>query len=272
MDRLPRARKRFGQNFLTNAGAIAKISSKVAELGEGDALEIGPGRGALTASLLGSGLRVTAVEIDRNLTAYLRDRFHEHRFHLEEGDILKVRFQDLMDRLEPAPAGRFLVAGNLPYNISKPVVQKLIAEREAVAGAVLMFQKEVAARLTAKPQNRDYGPLGIFAGSFFRIEAWFDLAPGSFRPAPRVTSTVTVWTRPAGPVPEPDLARRLRLCLEVCFHNRRQTLFNNLRHGLAGGEPAARELLETTGLDGSARAESLPPDSFRSLARIWPRF
>ncbi len=272
MDRPPRAKKRFGQNFLTNAGAIEKISRKVSELGEGDVLEIGPGRGALTTALLQSGLRVTAVEIDRDLAACLLDRFREHRFHLMEGDILKVRFQDLLDRLEPAPAGRFLVAGNLPYNISKPVVQKLITERETVAGAVLMFQKEVAARLTASPQSRDYGPLGIFAGSFFRIETWFDLAPGSFRPAPRVTSTVTVWTRPAGPVPEPDLARRLRRCLEVCFHNRRQTLFNNLRHGLTGGEPAARELLASSGLDGSARAESLPPDAFRSLARIWPRF
>ncbi|MBD3866770.1 MAG: ribosomal RNA small subunit methyltransferase A [Acidobacteria bacterium] len=270
MDRLPRARKRFGQNFLASAGTIEKISRKAGELADGDVLEIGPGRGALTAALIESGLRVTAVEIDRDLVVYLRDRFRESSFSIEEADILKVRFADLLGGLDIPRADRFLVVGNLPYNISKPVVRKLVDERETVSGAVLMFQKEVAKRLTASPGSRDYGPLGIFAGLFYRIQAWFDLAPGNFRPAPKVTSTVTLWERRDDPFLDPASEQRFRTCLEVCFRNRRQTLFNNLRHGLAGGEPAARELLEEADLDGRARAESLEPATFHSLARLWP--
>jgi 16S rRNA (adenine1518-N6/adenine1519-N6)-dimethyltransferase len=270
MDRLPRARKRFGQNFLSSAGAIEKLRRKVVDHSCGEILEIGPGRGALTTALLDSGLRVTAVEIDRDLAVYLENRFRDRRFFLEKGDVMKVRFGKLLDRLEPPRADRFLVVGNLPYNISKPVVQKLILEREHVDGAVLMFQKEVAARLTASPRSRDYGPLGIFAGSFFRIRTWFDLAPGCFRPAPKVTSTVTIWSRQVSRSEEPESELRLRACLDICFRNRRQTLFNNLRHGLAGGEPAARTLLNGSGLDGNARAESLEPAAFHTMARLWP--
>ncbi len=270
MDRLPRARKRFGQNFLASAGAIEKITRQVVELAGGEVLEIGPGRGALTTALLDAGLRVTAVEIDRDLAAHLEDRFRNCRFLLEDGDILEVRFEELLDRLDLPRADRFFVVGNLPYNISKPVVQKLVRERNAVSGAVLMFQKEVAARLTASPRSREYGPLGIFAGAFYRIRTLFDLAPGSFRPAPKVTSTVTVWTKPENRLLEPDSETRFKTCLAVCFRNRRRTLFNNLRHGLAGGEPAARDLLAASGLDGMARAESLDPAAFHTLARLWP--
>lgn len=266
MDRLPPAKKRFGQNFLVSSGAIAKISRKVAEIGGNEVLEIGPGRGALTEALLQAGLRVTAVEIDRHLAAYLVDRFRESHFTVRNEDILEVTFQDLFD----IGTARFSVAGNLPYNISKPVVQKLIAEREGIDGAVLMFQKEVAARLTAAPGTRDYGPLGIFAGAWFRIRPWFDLAPGSFRPAPKVTSTVTVWERNRDQSREPESESRLRDCLTGCFRYRRQTLYNNLRRSLTGGSAAARQLLDTVGLDGKVRAETLEPASFLSISRHWP--
>jgi 16S rRNA (adenine1518-N6/adenine1519-N6)-dimethyltransferase len=103
---------------------------------------------------------------------------------------------------------------------------------------------------------------------YFKIESWFDLAPGSFRPSPKVTSTVTVWNRTADRDPAPELAAKLRRCLEVCFRYRRQTLYNNLRRGLPGGDESAKEVLAISGLDGSDRAENLPPDSFVTLASV----
>jgi 16S rRNA (adenine1518-N6/adenine1519-N6)-dimethyltransferase len=161
-----------------------------------------------------------------------------------------------------------VLAGNLPYNISKPVALKLVAERAALDRAVLMFQREVAARLTARPDSRDYGPLTVLCGEVFRVERLFDLPAQAFRPRPRVVSTVTRWhRRPAADLD--DLGeRRLRAVLSASFARRRQTLRNNLRAAL--GADAAEALLERTGLDGAARAEQLVPAAFRSLAAQWP--
>jgi 16S rRNA (adenine1518-N6/adenine1519-N6)-dimethyltransferase len=133
-----------------------------------------------------------------------------------------------------------------------------------------MFQREVAARLTAQPGTKAYGPLSVLAGRAYRIERLFDVAPGGFRPPPKVVSTVTRWTaREADALPD-SLVAGLRAVLGAAFAHRRQTLQKNLRERLEGGDEAARALLATAGIDGALRAEMIPPEGFEALARVWP--
>jgi 16S rRNA (adenine1518-N6/adenine1519-N6)-dimethyltransferase len=260
----PRPRKRFGQNFLIHEGAIQRITEKVKELAGGAVVEIGPGRGALTARLLESGLQVAAIEIDHDLADILEDRFRGDSFRLFRSDVLKFPFEEALDREQ------IFLAGNLPYNISKPIANRMVAERHLVSGAVFMFQKEVAERLVASPDSRAYGPLAIYTGSAYSIQKWFDLSPGAFRPQPAVTSSVTVWKPLASHILTEEQDQRLRRCLAVCFHSRRRTLFNNLRHGLDGGAEAAHQLLEITEIDGAVRADTLPPECFHRISESWP--
>jgi 16S rRNA (adenine1518-N6/adenine1519-N6)-dimethyltransferase len=259
-----RARKRFGQNFLADAGAIRRIVGALAPSSHEDVVEIGPGRGALTDALLAILPRLFAIEIDRDLVARLRSRFSEDRLHLIEQDVLRVAFHALR-RADP-----LVVVGNLPYNISKPFAMKLVDERKDVARAVLMYQREVAARLTATEGTGAYGPLTVLTGRAYRIERLFDLAPGAFRPPPKVVSTVTRWTPREDDALPDALVLPLKAVLRAAFRSRRQTLQKNLRAALSGNEAKAKSLLETAGLDGSLRAEAIPPDGFVALARIWP--
>jgi 16S rRNA (adenine1518-N6/adenine1519-N6)-dimethyltransferase len=259
----PQARRRFGQNFLTDAGAIGRIVAALAPGPADNVLEIGPGRGALTEALLAAVPRIAAVEIDRDLASLLRARYSLERLRLIESDVLDVSLRDLA---HPTP---LVIAGNLPYNISKPVAMKLVMERHAVSRAVLMFQREVALRLTAAPSTRDYGPLTVLTGRAFRIERLFDLPPGAFHPRPSVVSTVTRWTpREDGALPD-ALVEPLKAVLRAAFCRRRQTLQKNLRVAL-GGDAAAASLLAGAGLDGTLRAEAVPPQGFVALARGWP--
>ena len=227
-------------------------------------LEIGPGRGALTEALLSHVTAISAIEIDRDLAALLRARYPEDRLRLIERDVLQVPF-DAPPLIPP-----LVIAGNLPYNISKPVAMKLIVERHAVSRAVLMFQREVADRLTAVPGTAAYGPLTVLAGRSYRVERLFDLAPGAFQPRPKVRSSVTRWTRLDPDVDLPSAMPRLRAVLAAAFARRRQTLRKNLRAALPGGDDAAVRVLKTAGLDGSLRAEAIPPEGFVALARAWP--
>ena len=261
---LPRARRRFGQNFLTDANAIRRIGAALAPLASDNVLEIGPGRGALTDVLLNVAPRISAIEIDRDLCAHLRSRYPEDRLTLIEKDVLEVALCDL------AQPGPLVIAGNLPYNISKPVAMKLVVERRAVSRAVLMFQREVAQRLTAEPGTGAYGPLTVLAGRAYRIERLFDLSPGAFQPSPKVVSTVTRWTpREEDALPE-SLVAPLMAVLRAAFARRRQTLQKNLRIALHGDEAATLSLLAQAGIDGLLRAEAIPPEGFVTLARSWP--
>jgi 16S rRNA (adenine1518-N6/adenine1519-N6)-dimethyltransferase len=257
-------RRRFGQNFLTDAGTIRRIVAALAPLATEEILEIGPGRGALTGALLECVPSIAAVEIDRDLAATLLARYGEERLRLTVGD---VRALPLASGASVRP---WVIVGNLPYNISKPVAMKLVLERRAVARAVLMFQREVADRLTASPGERAYGPLTILAGRAYRIERLFDLRPGAFRPRPRVVSTVTRWTRRDDEALPPDLVAPLTAALRAAFAHRRQTLQKNLRGALADGDAAAALVLARAGIDGTLRAEAVAPEGFVAIARAWP--
>ena len=215
-------------------------------------VEIGPGRGALTGPLLEALGKLIVIEIDRDLAAALRAGFPVASLTVVEGDVLDVALADLA-------AAPVRLVGNLPYNVSKPVADKIVRERAAVAGAVLMFQREVAERLTAKPGTRAFGPLTVLAGEAFQVERLFDLGPAAFRPAPQVSSTVTRWTPRAGAFTSVSEAG-LRAALRAGFAHRRRTLRNNV----------PPELLERAGIDGGLRAEALPLQDWRRLGALWP--
>lgn len=226
-------------------------------------VEIGPGRGILTAALIETKAPVVAIEIDRDLAARLRERYDEGTLRLIEGDALELSLASIAPSLA--------VAGNLPYNISKPFAMKLVDERHAVARAVLMFQREVAMRLTGRPGTGDYGPLTVLAGRAFTIERLFDVPPGAFRPRPKVVSTVTRWMpRPAADLPSDDVAA-LKSALRAAFAHRRQTIGKNLRQELSLDDRAVAGLLEEAGIDPGLRAEAVNPDAFLRLAAAMRR-
>jgi 16S rRNA (adenine1518-N6/adenine1519-N6)-dimethyltransferase len=258
----------LGQHFLVDRQATARIV-RALEIAPGDPLlEIGPGRGALTASLIEAAGRIAAVEIDRHLAADLRGRFEESRLHLVVGDVLGLDLHRLLRELGSCEA-RLVVAGNLPYEVSKPIVQKLIRERESVDRAVLMFQREVAERLTAPPGGRRFGPITVLAGLCYEIEILFHLAPRAFHPPPKVESSVTRWRRRSDLRLDGELENRLRRVLAHCFARRRRTLRNNLRAALLD-DTQVDQLLERVGLDGTRRAETLSPQAFLRLAASFP--
>ncbi len=229
-------------------------------------LEIGPGRGALTAALTEAAGRVVAVELDASLATQLGKHLAERELVVVRDDILKLGLGELASRFGTAA---WAVAGNLPYNISKPLALKLVRERAAVDRAVLMFQREVAIRITASPGTKAYAPLSVLCGETYEVRRLFDLPPAAFRPRPKVDSTVTAWRRKPLSALTSEQERRLSDCLAVCFAQRRKTLRNNLRWRLRSDQ-AVEELLAAAGLDGSVRAEAVPPDGFRRLADAWP--
>ncbi len=269
MNRTFKARRRFGQNFLVDRGAARRIVDALAPRPGEPVLEIGPGTGALTATLVERAGRIAAVELDRDLAAALERRFPAESLLLIRDDVLRLSLREVAARLGAGEGASLAVVGNLPYNISKPVAQLLVAQRANVARAVLMFQREVARRLTARAGARDYGPLAVLVGLAYEVATEFDVAPGAFRPRPSIVSTVTRWT------PRPDrrwLDRHegaLRECLRAAFAHRRRMLHNNLRLAL-GDEASADALLQGAALEGTLRPGAIPPVGFMGLAERWP--
>jgi 16S rRNA (adenine1518-N6/adenine1519-N6)-dimethyltransferase len=246
------ARRRFGQNFLADPGYVERIVSAI-DPAPGDAIvEIGPGLAALTGRLIERAGRLTAIEIDRDLSARLRERFAPDRLVLIEGDALRVDFGAL---------GRDLrIVGNLPYNISSPLLFHLAEHAPALRDITVMLQKEVVDRMTAGPATAEYGRLSVMLQARFAIRRLFVVPPGAFRPAPRVDSAVArlVPLRERAPrIADQELFERV---VAAAFSQRRKTL----RNALAPLADVAS--LEAAGIDPGARAETLPVASFVRLA------
>ncbi len=230
-------------------------------------VEIGPGRGALTAELIRRGVRVAAIELDRRLAEQLGERFDASRLRVVHGDVLRHDLVHVAAAFDAGSPPDLIVVSNLPYSVSKPVAQKIVSERARIARAVLMFQREVAERVRATPGSRAYGPLSVLCGEAFVIERLFDVSPRAFRPAPAVSSTVTRWIRRTGDAAlDPALEPALRRALAACFARRRQTLRNNVRAAL-GSDDRAASVLAAAGLDPTLRAEQVDPSAFLRLAR-----
>jgi 16S rRNA (adenine1518-N6/adenine1519-N6)-dimethyltransferase len=241
-------RKRFGQHFLVDSSVIDAIARAIAARAGEHIVEIGPGRGALTEPLRASGARLTVIELDRDLAAHWRA---QPGVELVQDDVLRVDFERLA-------AGQPLrVVGNLPYNISTPILFHLLEAAPHVLDQHLMLQKEVVDRIAAGPGGRDYGRLSVMLQWRYEIEPLFDVPAAAFDPPPRVTSAVLRMAPIAGP-PDLDPALLSRI-VAVAFSQRRKLL----RHTLGAW-------LEQRGgvqFDLQRRAEEVPVQEYVALAQ-----
>jgi 16S rRNA (adenine1518-N6/adenine1519-N6)-dimethyltransferase len=250
-----RARKRFGQHFLHDPQVIARIVAAIDPRPDERVVEIGPGHGALTSQLLARAGTLTAVEIDRDLARELASRFGA-ALTIEARDVLEVDFARLRGAGPP-----LRVVGNLPYNISTPLLFHLLAQREAIADMHFMLQKEVVDRMVAPPGSKVYGRLTVMLAPWLRIERLFTVAPGAFSPPPKVSSAfvrLVPLARPAFDIGAAPLFERI---VREAFSQRRKTLRNSLR-GVV--DPP---IFERLGIDPGARAEQLAPAQFGALAQ-----
>ena len=237
------AKKRFGQNFLRDAHFVRACIEAIRPQAGDTLVEIGPGLGALTRPLLAQLPHIHVVEIDRDLIAKLHAEFPPARMTIHEGDALKFDFSKIGDKLR--------IVGNLPYNISTPLLFHLADFAERIRDMHFMLQKEVVERMVAAPSSSDYGRLSVMLQYRFDMEHLFDVPGAAFHPAPKVTSSF-VRMRPLYPVPRParDPAMFAKI-VSAAFSTRRKTLRNALKTHLTDHDFAA------LGIDPILRAENL---------------
>jgi 16S rRNA (adenine1518-N6/adenine1519-N6)-dimethyltransferase len=252
-----RARKRFGQHFLHDPGVIDRIVRSI-DPQPGDCLvEIGPGLGALTVPLLERATALTVIELDRDVIPLLQAACGPAAAKLTviQADALKVDFATL----RPADGRKLRLVGNLPYNISTPILFHLLESADAIRDMHFMLQKEVVRRMDAEPDTEDYGRLTVSIAARAEVAELFTVGPGAFKPPPRVESAVVRLTpRPAPfPIQDPDAFARV---VRLAFGQRRKTLANALR-GTATPETFAR-----AGIDPRVRGETLSAEEFARLA------
>ena len=249
---LPRAKKRFGQHFLTDQHIISRIVAAIAPKRGDTMVEIGPGPGALTTPLIERLDHLHAVEVDRDLAAALRARFDAAHFTLHECDVLEFDFG--------AMGSAFRAVGNLPYNISTPFLFHLAQWADSLIDATFMLQKEVVDRMVAAPGTADYGRLSMMLQYRFAMDALFDVPPESFTPPPKVNSAIVRMT----PLPATRLRARddarFAAMVTAGFGQRRKTLGNTLKPFLTAAEISA------CGIDPQRRAETLSVGEFVVLA------
>ena len=249
-----RARKRFGQNFLHDPGVVSRIVEAIDPRPGQAIVEIGPGQAALTSALIERAGHVRAIEIDRDLAARLRQRFSAEKLTLIEADALKIDWSDVA-------ATPLRLVGNLPYNISTPLLFALLPVAERVIDQHFMLQKEVVDRMVAAPGSKTYGRLSVMLQFRYRLTKLFDVPRGAFKPAPQVTSSVVrMKPRVLSELPQVD-AQAFARVVAAAFGQRRKTLRNALSELLDADQIAA------SGVDPQARAETLGVDSFVELSR-----
>lgn len=254
-------RKRFGQHFLHDPAVIRRIIDAVAPKSGERMVELGPGRGALTFGLLERAHTLDAVEIDRDLAQLLRaDPRAPGHLRVHVGSMLDTDFSLLRGQ-----GPKLRIVGNLPYNLSTPVLFHLLSQRGAIEDMHFMLQKEVVDRMSASPGGKEYGRLTVMLAVYAEVETLFEVGPGAFRPPPKVRSAV-VRLRPSA---EPRFAigsdAALRTLATAAFSHRRKTLRNGLK-GLLSLED-----IEVCGIDAQLRPEMLSPEQFGRLAVEYER-
>ncbi len=247
-------RKRFGQNFLRDPHFVRACIEAIAPRPEDNMVEIGPGLGALTGPLLRTVKHLHVVEIDRDLVAQLRGRFSPECLTVHAGDALKFDFATLGADLR--------VVGNLPYNISTPLLFHLSEAAHSIRDMHFMLQKEVVDRMVATPSTPAYGRLSVMLQYRFAVAHLFDVPPDAFQPRPKVTSAF-VRLVPLRPLPHParDETRFARI-VNAAFATRRKTLRNALK------AHCGAETFSAAGIDPGLRAENLPVADFVRLANL----
>ena len=253
-----RPRKRFGQHFLHDPAVIERIAAAIAPASGEALVEIGPGRGALTRRLLESDCgSLDAIEIDRDLAALLRTELGgDARLEVRTADALRFDFGALARQRGQA----LRIVGNLPYNISTPLLFHLLGTVRDIRDLHVMLQREVIDRMAARPGDKDYGRLTVMICPWVEVERLFEVGPGAFHPPPQVWSAVArlkVRAVPAFPVNP-----AFRAVVAAAFAHRRKTLRNALR-GLATAEQIA-----SCGVDPAARPETVAADRFNAIAAL----
>lgn len=244
-------RKRFGQHFLTDESVIHAIVAAINPQPDDVLAEIGPGLGALTKPLLERIPHLHVVELDHDIIAQLKKTWPPDRLVIHEGDALKFDFSALGNRIR--------VCGNLPYNISTPLLFHLMEFAEQISDMTFMLQKEVVERMVAAPSTRAYGRLSVMLQRRFHMESLFDVPPEAFDPPPKVESAIVrMIPKAAGSYPALD-EKRFAEIVTAAFSQRRKTLRNTL--GKVVGENAFAQ----AGIDPGLRAENLSVGDFEKL-------
>jgi len=248
-----RARKRFGQHFLTDPGVVDAIIRAVSPARSDTIVEIGPGQGALTDALAASAGQLHAVELDRDLAAALRRKYGDRpNVTIHEADVLDFDFASIGENLR--------IVGNLPYNISTPLLFRLLKFRAHILDMHFMLQKEVVERMAAGPGSKAYGRLGIMLGCHLNIESLFDVERTAFSPPPAVTSAVVrLDPLPDGEYVIDDEAAMSTL-VATAFMQRRKTLRNSLK------SVAGKDDFEAVGIDAGLRPEQIAIADYIALS------
>ncbi|MDO4998073.1 MAG: 16S rRNA (adenine(1518)-N(6)/adenine(1519)-N(6))-dimethyltransferase RsmA [Neisseria sp.] len=249
-----KARKRFGQNFLQDTRIIADIVNAVRPNADDVVIEIGPGLAAITEPLAKKLNRLHVCEIDRDIVKRLKNLPFADKLVIHEGDVLQFDFASV--------AGKKKIVGNLPYNISTPLLFRLAEIADDVIDMHFMLQKEVVERMVAQPKSNDYGRLGVMLQYFFEMESLIDVPPESFDPAPKVDSAVVRMIPVKHRIGEAQDFDHFAKLVKAAFSQRRKTIRNNLK------EWANDEDLEQVGINPSQRAEEIAPELYVQLSNF----
>lgn len=252
----PRSRKRFGQNFLHEAGIIGRIIDCLVAQSSDHFVEIGPGRGAITQPLAPLVKQLDVIEIDQDLATKLAAQAWFGNIRLHRADALKFDFNSIH-----TSAGLLRLVGNLPYNISTPLLFHILAQHHLFSDIHVMLQKEVVQRITAVPGNKNYGRLTVALAARCQVESLFIIRPGAFTPAPSVDSAFARLTPLNEPLLKPDEQGSFDEVLRHAFGQRRKQLGNALQDLLS------IEQIRATGINPKHRAETLDVQEFVALAR-----
>lgn len=251
----PWPKKRFGQHFLHDRNIIGHIVAALGPRHDDHIVEIGPGRGALTHELAAHLSHFDAVELDRDLLAHLQSSFPADRLTLHGADALKFDFCQLVRE-----GRKIRLVGNLPYNISTPLLFHLLDQAGCIEDMLFMLQKEVVQRLAAAPGGKDYGRLSVMIQYRCKVEKLFDVPPGAFTPPPRVDSSMVRLIPQATPPVAVNDTERFARVVRAAFASRRKTLRNNMKGWLSA------EDLTALGIDPTRRAETLSLAEFAALS------
>jgi 16S rRNA (adenine1518-N6/adenine1519-N6)-dimethyltransferase len=257
---LPRARKRFGQHFLKDTRVLDAIVDALGDIRSRTVIEIGPGRGSLTDRLVERAGRLIAVELDRDLVAHLRVRYKgRDNVEIVQGDVLEMSLAELA-------GGSYVLAGNVPYYITTPIIFHALEHRRPDV-AVYLVQKEVAERLAAMPGEKQYGALGVNVQAYARVELIRHVSARAFDPPPTVESAVVRIVPRETAVIEESLESVYRTFVQAAFGLRRKQLVRVIRTAASLDAERALAVVTSCGLDPMARPETLSPEQFALLVR-----
>lgn len=261
-----RPKKRFGQNFLTNTNAAKRIVELLDASPDDLVVEIGGGRGDLTQHLVATGANIVVIELDRDLAPALQERFVDSaNLRIMQSDILRVEARSLL-----GSRSDMKLIGNLPYNITSPIIEWIVENRRFIPRVVIMVQREVAQRIAAIRDSKDFGALTVFVQLFYAVRREFDLKPGSFFPAPKVSSSVLTLKRLERPLVSSAGFPALRRLTAASFRWRRKQMQRILRDEYLLTAETADAILQSCQIAPTCRPEQMAVEQFVRLSQELP--